>query len=373
MPGGPDPGGPSRRRRMPRRSRPAGRGRRGRASSSWPSGCRRSGRRTRTRRWSDPRSPAGSRPRRSSRRGRSPTPGSASTRRSPRSARGPGGSSLAAYGLVWLLFAIPYPPPARRRTATARSLQGILTVVLLFGLLCLASWSCGPLHPDPARAGRALTTLLVVPVIVLLGDQRAVPAVRRIDADPMLALRPYLPLRMVLTICGRCFSEDPDREIDYETDILQGNLVAMDGAVYLRRMCRRGHGEVMSLYEEDHAPLGGAPALAHPHPRDHPRHARQHAPHPDGLHGRARRPADAAQLHPPDRRHRELQPPLPDLLRRQRPRDQPARPAAAHRPLARHRDRARRGTHRRPDALGRRADRPPGDRRDHPRPRRIAR
>jgi uncharacterized radical SAM superfamily Fe-S cluster-containing enzyme len=69
----------------------------------------------------------------------------------------------------------------------------------------------------------------------------------------MLDLRPYLPLRMVLTICGRCFSEDPDREIDYETDILQGNLVAMDGAVYLRRICRRGHGEVVSLYEEDHA------------------------------------------------------------------------------------------------------------------------
>jgi len=68
----------------------------------------------------------------------------------------------------------------------------------------------------------------------------------------MLALRPYLPLRMVLTVCGHCFSDDPDREIDYETDILQGNLVAMDGAVYLRRTCRRGHGEVMSLYEEDH-------------------------------------------------------------------------------------------------------------------------
>ena len=46
----------------------------------------------------------------------------------------------------------------------------------------------------------------------------------------MLALRPYTPLRMVLTVCGHCFSEDPDREIDYETDILQGNLVAMDGA-----------------------------------------------------------------------------------------------------------------------------------------------
>ena len=68
----------------------------------------------------------------------------------------------------------------------------------------------------------------------------------------MLALRPYLPLRMVLTVCGHCFSDDPDREIDYETDILQGNLVAMDGAVYLRRICRRGHGEVLSLYEEDH-------------------------------------------------------------------------------------------------------------------------
>ena len=68
----------------------------------------------------------------------------------------------------------------------------------------------------------------------------------------MLALRPYLPLRMVLTVCGHCFSEDPDREVDYERDILQGNLIAMDGAVYLRRTCRRGHGTVTSLYEGDH-------------------------------------------------------------------------------------------------------------------------
>jgi uncharacterized radical SAM superfamily Fe-S cluster-containing enzyme len=67
----------------------------------------------------------------------------------------------------------------------------------------------------------------------------------------MLALRPYTPLRMVLTVCGVCFSEDPDREIDYETDILQGNLVAMGGQVHLRRVCQRGHGEVISLYEED--------------------------------------------------------------------------------------------------------------------------
>jgi hypothetical protein len=68
----------------------------------------------------------------------------------------------------------------------------------------------------------------------------------------VLALRPYTPLRMVLTVCGHCFSDDPDREIDYETDILQGTLVAMDGGVYLRRYCQRGHGEVVSLYEEDH-------------------------------------------------------------------------------------------------------------------------
>ena len=69
----------------------------------------------------------------------------------------------------------------------------------------------------------------------------------------MLALRPYTPLRMVLTVCGQCFADDPDRAVDYETDILQGNLIAMDGKVYLRRHCRRGHGEVISLYEEDYA------------------------------------------------------------------------------------------------------------------------
>ena len=68
----------------------------------------------------------------------------------------------------------------------------------------------------------------------------------------MLALRPYTPLRMVLTVCGECFMEDPDRAVDYETDILQGNLVLMDGKVYLLRHCRRGHGQVMSLYEEDY-------------------------------------------------------------------------------------------------------------------------
>ena len=68
----------------------------------------------------------------------------------------------------------------------------------------------------------------------------------------MLALRPYTPLRMVLTVCGHCFSEDPNREVDYATDVLQGNLVLMDGSVYLRRHCQRGHGEVVSLYDEDY-------------------------------------------------------------------------------------------------------------------------
>ena len=68
-----------------------------------------------------------------------------------------------------------------------------------------------------------------------------------------LPLNAWTPLRMVLTVCPRCFEEDPERDLDYEMDVLQGNLVAMDGRVYLRRHCRRGHGEVIGLYEEDGA------------------------------------------------------------------------------------------------------------------------
>ncbi len=67
------------------------------------------------------------------------------------------------------------------------------------------------------------------------------------------ATRPYTSLRAVQTVCGRCFTEDPARTLDYATDILQGELVEQDGRVLLRRRCRRGHGEVVSLYEEDHA------------------------------------------------------------------------------------------------------------------------
>lgn len=68
----------------------------------------------------------------------------------------------------------------------------------------------------------------------------------------MLPLRPYTPLNMVLCVCGKCFEEDPERRLDYEMDVLQGNLILMDDKVYLRRICRRGHGEVVSLYEEDY-------------------------------------------------------------------------------------------------------------------------
>lgn len=65
--------------------------------------------------------------------------------------------------------------------------------------------------------------------------------------------RPYRPLRMVLTVCPRCLRETPDLDLIYERDVLQGSLVVMDGSVYLRRTCQRGHGEIVSLYEEDAA------------------------------------------------------------------------------------------------------------------------
>src|SRR5450759_737497 len=67
------------------------------------------------------------------------------------------------------------------------------------------------------------------------------------------ATRPYTVLRAVQTTCGRCFADEPGRPVDYATDILQGELVALEGRVLLRRRCLRGHGEVVSLYEEDYA------------------------------------------------------------------------------------------------------------------------
>ena len=92
----------------------------------------------------------------------------------------------------------------------------------------------------------------------------------------------------------------------------------MDGAVYLRRICRRGHGEVVSLYEEDVTALGGPPAVADPDPRDHPRPPGNIRPIPMGYLDGLGDLQTQHSLHPPARRHRDLQPRVPDLLRRQR-------------------------------------------------------
>ena len=73
---------------------------------------------------------------------------------------------LGAYGLVWVLFAIPYL--LRPTNGSGPLLQGILTFSLLLGLL-LSFLIMRAVHPDPTRVRRALTILLVMPVIVLLG------------------------------------------------------------------------------------------------------------------------------------------------------------------------------------------------------------
>ena len=96
----------------------------------------------------------------------------ADTRQGQREAMGPVRSRASklvvlAYGVVWILFAIPYllVPTSY---GSGPILQGVLTVSLLLGLL--VSWLVmRALHPDSARTGRALVILLVVPVIVLLG------------------------------------------------------------------------------------------------------------------------------------------------------------------------------------------------------------
>jgi len=64
-------------------------------------------------------------------------------------------------------------------------------------------------------------------------------------------LHDYVLLKSVRAVCPRCFADDPNFDPEWPTDVLDGHLVERDGAVYLRRWCRRGHGEVWSLYEED--------------------------------------------------------------------------------------------------------------------------
>lgn len=63
----------------------------------------------------------------------------------------------------------------------------------------------------------------------------------------------YTILKSVRGVCPRCFAEIEGFDPEYPTDICDGHLVERDGRVYLRRWCRRGHGEVWSLYEEDAA------------------------------------------------------------------------------------------------------------------------
>jgi uncharacterized radical SAM superfamily Fe-S cluster-containing enzyme len=66
-----------------------------------------------------------------------------------------------------------------------------------------------------------------------------------------LPLYDYTLLKSVRAVCPRCFAEDPNFDPEFPTDICDGHLVDRNGLVYLRRFCRRGHGEVWSLYEED--------------------------------------------------------------------------------------------------------------------------
>jgi uncharacterized radical SAM superfamily Fe-S cluster-containing enzyme len=70
--------------------------------------------------------------------------------------------------------------------------------------------------------------------------------------DP-LPLNDYTLLRSVRAVCPRCFADDPAFDPEFPTDIVDGHLVERGGSVWLRRFCRRGHGEVWSLYEEDYA------------------------------------------------------------------------------------------------------------------------
>ena len=54
----------------------------------------------------------------------------------------------------------------------------------------------------------------------------------------MLDLRAYTPLRMVLTVCGQCFTDDPDREIDWKIGYTYGSLLG----VFLVGLFTRGRG-----------------------------------------------------------------------------------------------------------------------------------
>ncbi len=66
-----------------------------------------------------------------------------------------------------------------------------------------------------------------------------------------LATHDYTLLKSVRAVCPRCFEENENFDPQYPIDICDGHLVEREGRVFLRRHCRRGHGEVWSLYEEN--------------------------------------------------------------------------------------------------------------------------
>lgn len=66
----------------------------------------------------------------------------------------------------------------------------------------------------------------------------------------MLELFDYTVQKSVRALCPRCFEENENFDPEYPIDICDGHLVERDRRIYLRRWCRRGHGEVWSLYEE---------------------------------------------------------------------------------------------------------------------------
>jgi len=66
----------------------------------------------------------------------------------------------------------------------------------------------------------------------------------------MLQTNDHTLLKSVRAVCPRCFGENEHFDPQYPDDICDGHLVERDGSVFLRRYCRRGHGEVWSLYEE---------------------------------------------------------------------------------------------------------------------------
>ena len=66
----------------------------------------------------------------------------------------------------------------------------------------------------------------------------------------MLETHDYTVLKSVRAVCPRCFAGELNFDPEFPTDICDGHLVQRGERVFLRRWCRREHGEVWSLYEE---------------------------------------------------------------------------------------------------------------------------